>query len=121
MAKFKNVLSRKYIYGVLADVASETSNLDATFRAATASDTFGPALKATVDALNFVATSRNTGGKLGNKGREKLIVYVDTAHAAFKKTQGAALRSDTHNVIEHSLFRLAQRLREDNAKTAVRK
>jgi len=119
--KSKTVLKRKYIYDILVDVATESAALNQVYKAATASDTFENATKATVSALDYISTAIAAGDNLGNKGRTTLIGLIETAHTAYKSTQKAGLRSDSHAVIEHSLFRLVQRLREDNEKKAVRK
>lgn len=119
--KSKTVLSRKYMYNILVEAYKEADSLDGVFRAATGSNTFTKPTDDLGKAVDFLGGKILKGDKLGNAGRETLVSLVSAAHGAFKSTRGVAIRSDAQCVIEHSLFRLMQRMGEDNVKRACRK
>jgi len=109
------VLSRNYIANVLLDIHAQACDVRDMHIAAVGSSVFSPVVTDIVAMLDIVAAKVVAKKKLGNDSRKVLLDKLKKVHAVFKDTAKITLRADAHNVCEHSLFRLVQRLDADVA------
>ena len=121
MAKSKTVLSRRYLFNLVTDYVNEARMLDGAHRAAVGTSAFDKPVCDLTKARDMLGDLIDNNKKLGNTGRTTVLALLTDAHSAFDKTKGAAIRSDAHYAVTHSLFRTIQRLESDNDAKAVRR